>query len=312
MEGDEATRTDDDAAKPGGPSGTPLLPFLLGCLARQPELEIFIVIWDFSIIYSFEREPLPRQQFGRVHPRLHFALADDHGSGGSHHQKVVVVDDEVAFVGGIDLTLHRWDTPEHRAQDGRRLDADGHQYQPFHDVHAAVAGPAAAALGELARMRWQASGRRRARVPPLANARTLSAWPTALAVDARDVDVGLARTLVCEDGPAIREIAALTAKMIASATRRIYAENQYLTSPVVVRALGERLAQPGGPEVVLVLPAVESGWMEQSSMGILRDEALGHLQRQDVEHRLRLLSPAGRRWGTRGSDSGAFQGAGGG
>ena len=56
----------------------PLLPFLLDCLARQPELEIFVLIWDFSIIYSFEREPWPRQQFGGVHPRLHFALAADH------------------------------------------------------------------------------------------------------------------------------------------------------------------------------------------------------------------------------------------
>ena len=120
------------------PAGKPLLPFLLGCLARQPELEIFVLIWNFSIIYSFEREPWPRQQFGGVHPRLHFALAADHGSGGSHHQKVVVVDDEIAFVGGVDLTMHRWDTPEHLPRDGRRLDADGREYGPFHDVHEPV------------------------------------------------------------------------------------------------------------------------------------------------------------------------------
>src|SRR5438552_2328510 len=95
----------------GRAAGVPLLPFLLACLAQQPDLEIFILIWDFSIIYAFEREPRPRQQFGRVHPRLHFALDADHGTGGSHHQKVVVVDDEVAFVGGVDLTLRRWDLP---------------------------------------------------------------------------------------------------------------------------------------------------------------------------------------------------------
>ncbi|HEX2657549.1 MAG TPA: VTT domain-containing protein [Polyangia bacterium] len=284
----------DGGEATAGKSGTPLLPFLLGCLARQPELQIFILIWDFAIIYAFEREPLPRQQFGKVHPRLHFALADDHGSGGSHHQKLVVVDDEMAFTGGVDLTVHRWDTPEHLPRDDRRLDGEGHEYPPFHDVHAAVAGPAAAALGALARARWSGAGRRRGRVPTLVDPGTTSIWPRSLTVDARDLDIALARTLVSADQPPVLEIAALTERMIAAASRRIYAENQYLTSPLVARALGERLAQPGGPEVVLVLPAVESGWMEQGSMGVLRDKALAHLRRQDVEGRLRVLSPSVR------------------
>ncbi|MES1207718.1 MAG: hypothetical protein ABUS79_17415, partial [Pseudomonadota bacterium] len=121
-----------------------LLPLLLRCLARQPQLRIFILTWDFSFVYAFEREPAPRRQFGAVHPRLHFALDADHGRGGSHHQKVVVVDDQVAFAGGIDLTFHRWDRPEHAPFDSGRVDAEGEPYGPFHDVHAAVAGPAAA------------------------------------------------------------------------------------------------------------------------------------------------------------------------
>ena len=78
----------------------------------------------------------------------------------------MVVDDEVAFVGGVDLTLHRWDLPEHRLHDGRRLDASGAEYEPFHDVHAAVSGQAAAALGELARARWRGGGRRRGAPAP--------------------------------------------------------------------------------------------------------------------------------------------------
>jgi len=274
----------------------PLLPFLLGCLARQPELEIFVLIWDFSIIYSFEREPWPRQQFGAVHPRLHFALAADHGSGGSHHQKVVVVDDEVAFVGGVDLTMHRWDTPEHHPRDERRLDAEGREYEPFHDVHAAVAGPAAAALGELARIRWEAATRRRRLPlpPPLAPASVVSAWPRRLPADGQDVEVGLARTLAGGQQPPVREIAELVLQMIVAARRRIYAENQYLTSSAVVRALATVLANRGGPEIVIVLPAVESGWMEQSSMGLLREEAIATLRQHDVEGRLRLVAPVVR------------------
>ena len=41
--------------------------------------------------------------------------------GASHHQKVVVVDDAVAFVGGLDLTHCRWDTPEHACRRARTL-----------------------------------------------------------------------------------------------------------------------------------------------------------------------------------------------
>ena len=35
----------------------------------------------------------------------------------SHHQKFVVVDDKIAFVGGIDLAWGRYDWPEHRLTD---------------------------------------------------------------------------------------------------------------------------------------------------------------------------------------------------
>jgi phosphatidylserine/phosphatidylglycerophosphate/cardiolipin synthase-like enzyme/uncharacterized membrane protein YdjX (TVP38/TMEM64 family) len=267
-----------------------LLPLLCRCLDRNPELEIFILIWDFSIIYAWEREPLPRSQFGRAHRRLHFAL-DQSASGGSHHQKIVVVDDELAFSGGVDLTVHRWDTPEHRPVDGRRVDLAGDLYEPFHDVHAAVSGPAAAALGELVRARWVA-GRHRPTPPPLAPAKSApESWPAGLPVDATDLPVGLARTFIGRKSPAIKEIEALTLDAIAAARRWIYAENQYLTSPVVARALAARLGEPVGPEIVLVLPKGESGWKEQSSMGVLRNQILAQLVAQDRHGRLRLLTP---------------------
>ncbi|MEP6653593.1 MAG: VTT domain-containing protein [Myxococcales bacterium] len=278
-----------------------LLPLLCRCLEQRPELHIFVLIWDFSVIYSFEREPRPRRQFGRAHPRLHFSLDANHGSGGSHHQKLVVVDDQVAFVGGIDLTLHRWDMPEHLPVDHRRTEASGALYGPFHDVHAVVSGPAAVALGELARNRWQA-GRRRPIPPsppdqdPAVAATGTSggrapAWPADLAVDATTIEVGLARTMACPGHAAIKEVEALTLGALAAAQRWIYAENQYLTSGAITRALGRRLSADTGPEVVLLLPEVESGWKEQSSMGILRAEALAYLLQKDRHRRLRLLTP---------------------
>jgi len=275
----------------GGPlGGGALLPLLLACLARQPRLQVFILIWDYSVIYSFEREPRPREQFGRAHPRLHFALDADHASGASHHQKIVVVDDEVAFVGGIDLTMHRWDQPPHLLHDPHRIDGEGKPYDPFHDVHAAVAGPAAAALGQLARARW-AVRRGRARTPPLAAARTITDWPATLPRDASDVQVGFARTYLRDGQPPVKEVEALTLAALAAARRWIYAENQYLTSNAVVRALAARLTESDGPEITVMLPEVEAGWMERGSMGVLRARALAFLRAKDLYGRLRLVSP---------------------
>ena len=48
-------------------------------------------------------------------PRSHFRYDNTHPIGGSHHQKIVVIDDAVAFNGGIDLTCRRWDTVRARA-----------------------------------------------------------------------------------------------------------------------------------------------------------------------------------------------------
>src|SRR4051812_4917086 len=112
-------------ADPQPPDGFPttLLDFLNAVLAARPELQVHVLAWDFSMIYTFEREMLPSYKFGwRGHKRLHFTLDGDHPQWASHHQKVVVVDDRVAFAGGLDLTIRRWDTSEHAGHDSRRVD----------------------------------------------------------------------------------------------------------------------------------------------------------------------------------------------
>src|SRR6185437_9244660 len=114
-----------------------------------------ILSWDFAMLYAFEREWLPVYKLDwRTHRRLHFRLDGRHPPGASHHQKVVVIDDAVAFVGGFDLAHRRWDMPAHRANEPRRVDPYGATYAPFHDVQLAVDAEAARALGDLARERW--------------------------------------------------------------------------------------------------------------------------------------------------------------
>ena len=142
-----------DGAGDGLPE--PLGEFLDAAVRRTPSLRVWVLTWDFAAIYAMERQLLPQLSLDWLtHPRLRFRLDACHPFGASHHQKVVVVDDRIAFVGGLDLTRCRWDTPEHRPDEPRRVDAAGTPYAPFHDIEMLVEGPVAAALGALARERW--------------------------------------------------------------------------------------------------------------------------------------------------------------
>lgn len=47
----------------------------------------------------------------------------------SHHEKLVVVDRNVAFVGGIDLAFNRWDNEEHRVEDEDGVLFPGRDYR---------------------------------------------------------------------------------------------------------------------------------------------------------------------------------------
>jgi phosphatidylserine/phosphatidylglycerophosphate/cardiolipin synthase-like enzyme/uncharacterized membrane protein YdjX (TVP38/TMEM64 family) len=281
---------DLDSRTPLGPAGSPtLLAFLNAALDRQPALKVFALAWDFSVIYTLERQSLPAYRFSsNGHPRLSFQLDAAHPVGASQHQKIVVVDDALAFAGGLDLTIRRWDTPAHRAAAPERVDPAGHPYPPVHDVQLVVDGEAAAALGELARARWQAAVGR----PIPAVARPSDPWPAAVTPDARDVPVGIARTRPAFDGaPAVREVEQLHLDAIAAAERFIYIENQFLTSAAIGAALARRLDAPTGPEVVVVLPLREDGWLERSSLGILRSRLVARLEASDRRGRLRLYHP---------------------
>jgi Phospholipase D Active site motif len=130
-----------------------------------------------------------------------------HPAGGCHHQKVVVVDDHLAFCGGIDLTSHRWDTTAHRVQEPGRQNVIGEAYGPYHEVQGMVMGPVAKSLGALARDRWRKQGADR--MPPIGSSSD-DLWPSDITPDLTNVDVAIARTMpASESRPAIRECEAL-------------------------------------------------------------------------------------------------------
>ncbi|HEY2864722.1 MAG TPA: VTT domain-containing protein [Casimicrobiaceae bacterium] len=269
----------------------PLREFLNALVVARPQLQIYVLSWDFALLFALEREWLARLKFGwRTRRRLHFQLDDHHPTSASHHQKLVVVDNALAFVSGFDLTRNRWDTSRHLPDDPTRRNADGSGYPPFHDVGALVDDEAARALGELARERWhRATGRR---LPKPEAAPQPATWPASVAVALNDVEVAIVRTEPAFDGEsAIAEVRQLHLDAIASAKASIFAENQYFTSRLIADAFEARLADPAGPEIVVVSPMTQSGWLEVSTMGVLRARIHRRLVQADAGSRYRVYCP---------------------
>ena len=278
---------------PGGPDdGYPaaLGDFLHAVLAERPKLRIYVLNWDFAMLYALERELLPAYRTNwRRERNMFFHMDGYHPVGASHHQKVVVVDDSLAFVGGLDLTKCRWDTPEHEGDNRLRVDADGKPYAPFHDVQAVVDGAAAAALGELARARWtRATGK----APAPAIIAAHETWPNDVEPDLVDVDVAISRTEPAFDGAAgVFEVRQLYLDAIGSARRQLFFENQYFTSDTLCNALAARLGADEPPEVMVISPKNQSGWLEQATMGALRARIHARLKAADGHARYRMVSP---------------------
>ena len=269
---------------------------VLGYIVRRNRaLRCDILIWDYASLYTLERDPLSRLHLGWGTPRrVRFGYDDRHPIGGSHHQKIIVIDDRLAFCGSIDLTSHRWDTVAHRVEEPARTSGISNTpYGPYHEVQAMVEGPVAARLGDLARERWRALGDTKIAPPP---ARTESLWPVGVNADLSNVSVGIARTQPGGgDEPATREVEKLFIDSIAAARRSIYIESQYFTSPEIGRALAERLKEPHGPEIVVVTSRECSGWLEQKTMGVLRESIFQELTAVDHGRRLRLVCPIASR-----------------
>jgi phosphatidylserine/phosphatidylglycerophosphate/cardiolipin synthase-like enzyme/uncharacterized membrane protein YdjX (TVP38/TMEM64 family) len=274
------------------PDGFPdrLGQFLSALLVKRNQLHVYVLTWDYHIIYLRERQWwLPSNLL--AHRRLHFVKDGTHPVGASHHQKVVVVDDAVAFVGGLDFALCRWDTPDHRADHpARRMVGDDSPCRPFHDVQIAVDGAAAKALGTLARERWRAAtGRLIAETPPMP---PHDPWPRSAASVIRRVQIAIARTMPeSEECDEIREVERLLVDLVKAARRCIYIETQYFTSTVLASVLLQRLKEPEGPDIVMILHPNSDGWLEQHTMDVLRGRVLKQLRAADRFHRLGLYYP---------------------
>ena len=160
----------------------------------------------------------------------------------AHHEKTIVIDDRVAFVGGIDLTL----------DGGDPFDSQSHVPRGrvgWHDAAVRLRGPAVADVAEHFRLRWFGPTKERISEPHVAD-------------PAGDVDVQVVRTIpeaVYERSLPHGDFSVFESyvRALRSARRFVYLENQFLWSPEIVRILADKLKEPPSDDfrVVVLLPA---------------------------------------------------------
>jgi len=169
-----------------------------------------------------------------------------HHPAESLHQKLTVVDSQVAFVGGLDPMIElgddfdRWDTPAHLFSTPLRQTEKGTTPHPWHDVHTRIEGPAVGDVEHNFRQRWNAVARHwlLRRTPfvsehPRLRPRTsfVSEHPLPAPIKSESV-VQIARTIprwTYHFKPhRVQGIAQLYTNAIRQAQHFLYLENQYL------------------------------------------------------------------------------------
>jgi phospholipase D1/2 len=283
----------DDAASCQRP--TKFVDLLSSLCQERPELEVHILAWDASPIFTFEREPLQRLVFSlRGHRRIHYKIDNAHPFGAAHHQKMLIVDRSVAFVGGIDLCKGRWDDREHAAEQPKRCEKKGHPYAPYHDVQAYVTGEAVDTLRSWFGDRWRAATGKE--LPQQELPRREVKVDATIQVTAQQI--GLARTVPRNDDPPISpvsELYELHVRAIEHAERLIYVENQYFSCDEVADAFERRMRKGGPPlDIVVMLPRASGGFKERISIGVYQAKILGHLDEvaKETGHRLGIYYTA--------------------
>jgi len=266
----------------------PIGEFLHDLVEDRPNLEIFILVWWGSVFYGANRDfPISFGTEWWSHPRIHFRLDDHHPIGACHHQKVIVIDDKLAFSGGMDLTQGRWDSARHKPENRHRHEPDA-PYGPVHDVQSLFDGNAARAMADLVAERWRlVSG---TTLEPIVTCN--SPWPLRVLPTLRNIQVAIARSQPpYGEQPEVREVEVINLDVLRAAKSLIYIEQQYYTIPAINEILCEHLERDNGPEIIIVMNDVSSGWIEQKAMFGNRDSLFTLLRRANRFGRLRTVTP---------------------
>ena len=242
-----------------GPQPTVLGP-LLAELAER--LEVRILVWAGAPIPAFH--PTRAEVSEGIHNLTRGTRIRCHADPREHpfhchHEKTIVIDGQVAFVGGVDLTDaagDRFDSQAHPAR--RRLG--------WHDVATRLRGPAVADVGNHFRLRWlELTGEH---LPEVSE--PLPAGEHTVQV-VRTVAEGMYDHVPRGDFSILESYI----RALRSAQRLIYLENQFLWAPEIVAILVDKLRRPPHPDfrLVILLPAKPNNGRDDTlgQLGILAD-----------------------------------------
>lgn len=271
----------------GAPYPVQLLPLLEALCRARPALQIYILAWDYNPLFALEREWLQSLIFDVTTPSsIHFQFDAEHATGASHHQKFVVIDGRLAFVGGIDLACGRWDDRQHLAANPLRCDR-GHPQKAYHDTMAWVTGAAAAELERVFVERWRRATQERLDLPvsPAASEPSGSAALVAHGAPLVSSEVCLSRTFRAEGAPCVDEILRLYLAAFTRAETLIYIETQYFTSRHLHDALVARMRDSSRSRlnVVVMMPGGADSPKEKLALGAAQDRTLTSLGRVAAE-----------------------------
>jgi phosphatidylserine/phosphatidylglycerophosphate/cardiolipin synthase-like enzyme len=285
-------------AAPGGGEPERWGPFVRALADANPRLDVRILVWKSSLPIAATQNFFPhRARACFAGSNVEFRLDSSIPLGACHHQKVIVVDDRLAFCGGCDVGPDRWDTHLHHDDDPRRHTGHGGRssgkgfFECRHETMAVVDGEAASVLGQLFRNRWERSCGE-ILLPMSDQAEGYDPWPSGVAVAFKDALIGIARSEPqWGHFSEVRETERLHLASIAAAKRLIYMENQYFASPIMAEALAHRLEDPDGPEIFLVSTQHSPSWFDQMTMDRTRLLFLRRLREADKHGRLTTVCP---------------------
>jgi phosphatidylserine/phosphatidylglycerophosphate/cardiolipin synthase-like enzyme len=264
---------DDELLAPGGPR----LGELLSGLARRG-IEVRGLLWrSHPKVFGFNEEE-QSDLADIVNSAGGTMLLDARvRRGGSHHQKLVLLhrpsrrEDDVAFVGGIDLCHGRRDDEGHGGDpQAEKLDPAYGEQPPWHDIQAEVQGPAIVDLAETFRERWndptplERRGFRLARIKALATEEPdkpdpippFGGEPPAAGTHA----VQVLRTYPAKRPPypfaprGERSIARMYSKALGRARSSIYVEDQYFWSEEIASLYEAALRREPELRILVVVP----------------------------------------------------------
>jgi len=261
---------------------------------QNPDIKIYLLRWDSSLAFFAQREMWAKEVWEEKTPdNVETVLDDTIPMGGSQHQKIVVIDDELVFSGGMDVSTNRWDTRDHPVISEERDGPDG-EYGPLHDVQMVSSGPVVVDFAKLVRWRWQ----RVADSSPIdireaaqngEDAPLPEAWPDDYPPLFENVQCALARTIPFMDEvePA-QEVRHMLLDLIKEAESVIYIENQFTTRQEIAEALNKQLKLKPELSVIIVSSYEPKGKFECEAFWASRIEFKAILEKGIDANRVKL------------------------